>query len=75
MEDCVQPLTARQTEIARLIADSHTYEEVAIRLGTTRSNVSKHALVIRKKLDITDSLATPRARDQLVAKLRAQNLI
>lgn len=52
-------LTPRELEIARLIADGLTYEEMGIRLGISARTVKAHTDRIRVKLGVSKKRHIP----------------
>lgn len=59
-------LTKREREIYELVEGGLTAEEIAKRLGTTRSNVYAHSCVARKKLRATPSLRASKSKPREV---------
>jgi len=60
------PLSRRQSEVCRLMAEGLAHSEIARRLGISRHTVIAHARWIYDKLDVHD-------RSELVARLVASN--
>jgi DNA-binding NarL/FixJ family response regulator len=55
--DVADPLTAREREVLKLIAEGHTNQDVADALGVSRKTVESHRANIMRKLalhDVTD---------------------
>lgn len=49
-----EPLTAREREVLKLIADGHTNQEIAEQLGLSRKTVDSHRSNAMRKLDLHD---------------------
>jgi len=49
-----EPLTAREREILKLIADGHTNQAIAEQLGLSRKTVDSHRANAMRKLDLHD---------------------
>ena len=49
-----EPLTAREREVLKLIADGHTNQEIAEQLGLSRKTVDSHRANAMRKLDLHD---------------------
>ena len=56
----IEPLTARELEIVRLIADSHTGREIATLLSISEKTVERHRQNILLKLGLRDRVALTR---------------
>ncbi|HEY1769160.1 MAG TPA: helix-turn-helix transcriptional regulator [Chthoniobacterales bacterium] len=52
-----QPLTLRETEIVKWIAEGKTNFEIAIILGISRATVKTHVEHVLQKLDVTTRTA------------------
>ena len=55
-----QTLTARERQVARLIAEGHTTKEAAARLGISVKTLDKHRSHMMKKLGVHDAVAVTR---------------
>lgn len=64
----IEPLSERETQILRLMADGHSNEEISHRLGIARSTVKTHVHSIFQKLQAS-------RRTQVIARARAHNLL
>jgi len=49
-----EPLTAREREVLKLIADGHTNQAIAEQLGLSRKTVDSHRANAMRKLDLHD---------------------
>ncbi len=49
-----EPLTAREREVLKLIAEGHTNQEIAEQLGLSRKTVDSHRANAMRKLDLHD---------------------
>jgi DNA-binding CsgD family transcriptional regulator/predicted ArsR family transcriptional regulator len=56
----IEPLTARELEIVKLIADSHTGREIATLLSISEKTVERHRQNILMKLGLRDRVALTR---------------
>jgi LuxR family maltose regulon positive regulatory protein len=66
--DILDPLTARELEVLRLICAGYSNQEIANELVVTLNTVKTHASNIYGKLDV-------RSRTQAVARVRELNLL
>lgn len=64
----MQSLTARQLQVARLIADGYTNAEIAERLQISASAVKQHSTAISKKLGAP-------SRRRIAEKMRKLDLL
>lgn len=54
------PLTTRETEVVKLIAEGHTTREIARLLGITEHTVDRHRANVAEKLGLRDRVAITR---------------
>jgi LuxR family maltose regulon positive regulatory protein len=64
----MEPLTARELEILRLIGDGHSNQAIADRLVVAVSTIKKHVNNIYGKLDV-------RSRTQALVRARELSLL
>ncbi len=64
----IEPLTAREREVAQLLLDGASNQEIAQRLDLSVNTVKKHVLNICRKLNV-------RSRTQVIAKARTFRLL
>ena len=67
-EDLVEPLSQREIEVLRLIAEGYKYKEIAERLVVSINTVRHHTRNVYGKLDVNN-------RTGAVAKARDLNLL
>ena len=58
--DAADPLTARETEVVKLVAESHTSKEIAELLVISEKTVERHRANILEKLGMRDRVALTR---------------
>jgi DNA-binding CsgD family transcriptional regulator len=54
----IEPLTQRETEIVRLMAEGHRYESVANQLGISEQTVRRHTANISKRIHTNSAVET-----------------
>ena len=64
----IEPLSERETQILRLMADGQSNDEISHRLGIARSTVKTHVHSIFQKLQAS-------RRTQVIARARTHNLL
>ena len=57
MKNTASPLTPREKEVLRQLAQGITYRQIALQLGITAETVKKHLKNIYRKLNVSNKIS------------------